>query len=98
MRQPRPTAAEQRAAAHAAYRRKEEEEARARVEGVIAEFGGATDASTTLVRMAEELLYCRGVMQILIEVTDNIQAEKPFAVMGAGPLWEPPEVRRWWFR
>lgn len=96
---PKLTAAEQRVADRAAYQQRQAQEHRVRVNQVIDEFGGTADAPATMARMAEELLYCRWVMQDIIAFMDKIQTEEPLAIIGAGPHWKgPPEVRRWWFR
>lgn len=98
MRRPRLSEVERRAAAHEAYQQQVEQEAEAQVAEVVNEFGGPDNAVATMTRMATELLYCRKVMSTLIEVTDLIQAERPFIIMPGGPHWTPPDRRRWWFR
>lgn len=95
---PKLTAAERLAADRAAQLRRQEEEHAARIAEVIDTFGGAADAAGTMARMADELLYCRWVMQDIIAFMEKIQAEEPFAIVGAGSHWEPPAIRRWWFR
>lgn len=97
-RRPKLTAAERRVADRAACQQRLGQEQRARVDQVIEEFGGAADAAGTMLRLGEELLYCRWVMQDIVAFMDKIQSEEPFAIIGAGPLWKPPDIRRWWFR
>ena len=92
------TAAEKRVVDREAYKQRQAQEQQTRIEGVIEDFGGAADAPTTMARMAGELLYCRETMQDILAFMDKIRTEEPFGLFGAGPHWEPPKVRRWWFR
>ena len=93
------TAAERRVVDREAYKQRQAQEQQARVSQVIDEFGGMADPATTMAQMADELLYCREVMQDILAFMDKIRTEEPFGLFGAGPYWEgPPKVRRWWFR
>jgi hypothetical protein len=62
-------------------------EERARIDAVIADFGGGTDAPAALRRMAEEVAYWRIRMQLISDVVAKVRSEEPFAVLGAGPHW-----------
>ena len=74
------------------WREQREQDDRARIDAVIAEFNGNVDA------MAEELLYWRSRMKQIAEVVAKVQAEEPFAILGAGPHWQPGRRDRWWWR
>ena len=81
----------------AALREQRKQECQARIDAVIAEFGGETDAPAALTRMAEELLYWRRRMQLIADVVAKVQAEEPFGIIGAGPHWTPGKRGPWWW-
>jgi hypothetical protein len=61
----------------------------AQIDAVLAEFGGDTDASAALTRMAEALLHYRQWLRQLVDAGEMIQRGKPFIVLGPGPYWKP---------
>jgi hypothetical protein len=65
---------------------------RARIDAVLAEFNGDVD------RMAEEILYWRSRMKQIAKVVAKVQAEEPFAIIPAGPHWQPGKRERGWWR
>ena len=69
-----------------------EQQDRAQVDVVIAEFDG--DAA----RMAEEILYWRRRMRRLLEVANKIESREPFAILRVGPHWQPGERGPGWWR
>jgi hypothetical protein len=70
----------------------------ARIDAIVAEFDGGTDAPAALRRMAEELIYWRTRMRQISDVVAKVQAKEPFAVIGAGRHWHPGERKKpgWW--
>jgi hypothetical protein len=76
-------------------REQREKQDRAQVAAVIAEFGGDTDASTTLIRMAEALLHYRHWLRQFVDAGEMIQQGKRFVVMGPGPYWKPDPWKQW---
>ena len=60
-----------------------DQEDRARIDAVLVEFNGNIDA------MAQELLYWRSRMKQIAKVVAKVQNEDPFAILGAGPHWQP---------
>jgi acetoin utilization deacetylase AcuC-like enzyme len=71
------------------WREQREQDDRARIDAVIVEFGGDTDASATLTRMAQALLDYRHLLRQFIDAGEMIREGKPFIVMGPGPHWKP---------
>jgi hypothetical protein len=69
-----------------AIEERRDRESRKRVDAVLAEFNGNVDA------MAEEILYWRSRMRLIAEVVAKVQAEEPFAILGAGPV---PHLTSW---
>lgn len=61
---------------------------RARIDVVVAEFGGDVDA------MAREILSWRRHVRQLEEVVAKVRTGEPFVVMGAEPHWKPGRARR----
>jgi hypothetical protein len=57
---------------------------RAKIDAVIAEFGGDTT------RLAEALLHYRQWLRQLVDAGEMIQRGKPFIVMGPGPYCRAP--------
>jgi hypothetical protein len=80
------------------FQQQREQEARAQVEGLIAEFNGESDAAGALTRMGEEILYWRHRMGLIADVVAKIQHEEPFAILGAGRYWEPGKRKPGWWR
>jgi acetoin utilization deacetylase AcuC-like enzyme len=76
-------------------REQREQDDRARIDAVIAEFGGDTDAPAALTRMAQALLDYRHLLQQFIDAGEMIQQGKPFIVMGPGPHWKPDLSKQW---
>ena len=70
----------------------------AQIDAVLAEFGGDTDASAALTRMAEALLHYRQWLRQLVDAGEMIQQGKPFIVMGPGPYWKPDPRKQWPWR
>jgi hypothetical protein len=70
----------------------------AEIDAVIAEFGGDTDASATLTRMAQALLEYRRCLRQVVHAGELIRQGKPFAIMGPGPHWEPDPWRQFPWR
>jgi hypothetical protein len=66
-------------------------EERARIDAVIAEFGGDTDAPVALAHMAEAILRYRHCLRQFVDAGEMIAQGKPFIVMGPGPYWRPDE-------
>lgn len=69
----------------AELREQMEQSRQAKIDAVIAEFGGDTDASAALTHMAEALLHYRQWLRQLVDAGEMIQRGKPFIVMGPGP-------------
>jgi hypothetical protein len=76
-------------------REQREQDDRARIDAVIAEFGGDTDVAATLTRMAQELLDYRHLLRQFIDAGEMIREGKPFIVMGPGPHWKPDPRKQW---
>jgi hypothetical protein len=79
------------------WQQQREQQCQARIDAVIAEFDGESDASAALTRMAEELLYWRHRMGLIAEVVSRVRSEEPFAIIGAGPHWEPGKRKPGWW-
>ena len=77
------------------WREQREQDDRARIDAVIAEFGGDTDASAALTRMAQALLDYRHLLRQLIDAGEMIRDGKPFIVIGPGPHWTPDPRKQW---
>jgi hypothetical protein len=75
-----------------------EQQRQAEIDAVIAEFGGDTDASATLIRMAQALLSYRHWLRQLVDAGEMVRQGKPFVVMGPGPYWEPGQWRQFPWR
>jgi hypothetical protein len=86
------------AAAAAEARERRDQENQAQVDDAIAEFGGDTDAAGALTRMAEEILYWRRRIKWISAVVRKVETEEPFAIINAGPHWEPGKRERGWWR
>jgi hypothetical protein len=86
------------AAAAIEARAQRDQENQARVDEVIAEFGGDIDAAGALTRMAEEILYWRRRIKWIEGVVAKVRREEPFAIINAGPHWEPGKRERGWWR
>ena len=78
----------------AALTAQREQKRQARIDAVITEFGGETDAPAALTRMAEELLYWRRRIRLIAEVVAKVQAEEPFAIIGACRCSCRPSMKR----
>jgi hypothetical protein len=59
---------------------------------------GDVDARAALIRMAEEILYWRRRIRWIAAVVDKVQSEEPFAILPAGPHWQPGRRDRGWWR
>jgi hypothetical protein len=77
------------------WREQREQDDRARIDAVISEFGGNTDAPVTLTRMAQALLDYRHLLRQFIDAGEMIREGKPFIVMGPGPHWTPDPSKQW---
>jgi hypothetical protein len=73
-------------------REQREQQDRAQVAEVVAEFGGDT------ARMAEEILYWRRRVKRLAETVGRIERQEPFALLAVGPYWKPGEREPGWWR
>jgi len=60
-------------------------EDRARIDAVIAEFGGDTDAPAALARMAEAILHYRHCLRQFVDAGEMVAQGKQFIVLGPGP-------------
>jgi hypothetical protein len=70
-------------------REQREQEDRARIDAVIAEFGG------DMTRMARALLDYRHLLRQFIDAGEMIREGKPFIVMGPGSHWKPDPRKQW---
>jgi hypothetical protein len=71
-----------------------EQDRRAEIDAVIAEFGGATDAPATMMRMAQTLLDYRRALQQFADAGEMVRQGAPFAVIGPGRLWKPDPTKQ----
>ena len=77
------------------WREQREQDYCARIDAVMAEFGGNTDASAALTRMAQALLDYRHLLRQFIDAGEMIRDGKPFIVIGPGPHWTPDPRKQW---
>jgi hypothetical protein len=77
------------------WREQREQEDRARIDAVITEFGGDTDAAATMTRMAEAMLSYRHLLRQFIDAGEMIREGKPFIVLGPGQHWTPDPQKQW---
>jgi hypothetical protein len=71
------------------WREQREQEDRARIDAVIAEFGG------DMTRMAQTLLEYRHLLRQFIDAGEMIREGKPFIVLGPGQHWTPDPQKQW---
>ena len=77
------------------WREQFEQERRAKIDAVIVEYGGHTDAAATLARMAQALLDYRHLLRQFIDAGEMIREGKPFIVLGPGQHWTPDPQKQW---
>jgi hypothetical protein len=85
-------------AAAAELRERRDQDDQMKIEATIAEFGGEADARAALIRMAEEILYWRRRIRWIEAVVAKVRSEEPFAILSAGPHWQPGQRERGWWK